>query len=113
MFTARVRNLLDEETYRRLQQELLADPDRGDVIPGCGGLRKARVSQAGRGKGKRGGARVIYLNIPEANRIYMLTVYGKDEQEDLTSDQKKVLRAIAEEVRAEVSGRFSWKGNGS
>lgn len=113
VFTARIKDLLDDETYRSLQQELLAAPEKGDVIPGCGGVRKVRVSQPSRGKGKRGGARVIYLPIHEAERVYMLGVYGKDEQEDLTSDQKRVLRTIAENVREEVIARSRGKGKGS
>ena len=50
-----------------LQRELMNDPESGAVMPGCGGLRKIRIADPGRGKGKRGGARVIYLHVPEAS----------------------------------------------
>ena len=82
-----------------MQRELLADPERGDVIPGCGGLRKLRVADPRRGKGKRGGARVIYLHVAEANLIYFMDIYGKGEQDNLTADQKKILKNLAEECR--------------
>src|SRR5690348_3527472 len=58
----------DDEALRSLQNLLLADPRRGDPIPGCGILRKLRFGEPGRGKGKRGGVRVIYLHTPEAHR---------------------------------------------
>ena len=98
-FTAWVKSYLTDDGLAAMQRELLADPERGDVIPGCGGLRKLRVADPRRGKGKRGGARVIYLHVVEVNVIYLMDIYGKDEQEDLTADQKKVLKRLAEEVR--------------
>jgi hypothetical protein len=82
-----------------MQRELLADPQRGDVVPGCGGLRKLRVGDPRRGKGKRGGARVISLHVAEADVIYLMDIYGKDEQEDLTADQKRILKRLAEETK--------------
>lgn len=105
-FTARLRELLDDETYRTLQNELMARPEKGDVMPGCGGLRKVRVADPRRGKGKRGGARVIYLNIPEAERIDLIAVYGKDERDELSEEQKKVLRTLAEQARREAIESF-------
>ena len=55
-----------------------------------------------RGKGKRGGARVIYLDIPEADRIDLVAIYGKNEKDDLTGRQKKVLAALARQAKAEA-----------
>jgi len=102
LFTKRVRELLDEETYRAFQNALVNDATRGAVIPGCGGLRKARVEERQRGKGKRGGCRVIYLHIPEAKRIDLLAIYSKSDQDDFTEEQKKVLRALAHRARREA-----------
>ena len=93
---------LDDDAYQELQNELLAAPDKGRVIPGCGGLRKLRFADPKRGKGKRGGVRVIYLHIPEAERIDLLAIYRNDEKDDLTADEKKVLRAMAEQAREEA-----------
>jgi hypothetical protein len=61
VFTKRVARLGLEEALRELQKELLQNPLGGDLDPGTGGLRKVRIPDPGRGKGKRGGARVHYL----------------------------------------------------
>lgn len=103
IFTARLSDYLDDEAFERLQGELLINPDKGDVIPGCGGLRKLRFADPKRGKGKRGGVRVIYLHIPSAERIDLLAIYGKDEKDDLTADEKKILRAMADQARGEAA----------
>lgn len=68
-------------------------PLTGDVIQGGGGLRKIRV--AGKGKGKRGGSRVIYY-LDRFNRFYLLTIYAKNEMADLTTTQKNQLKAFME-----------------
>lgn len=65
-FTEWVSEHLTDDLYSSLQQELMADPEKGDVIKGCGGLRKVRVADPKRKKGKRRGARIIYLHVPEA-----------------------------------------------
>ncbi len=101
-FTEWVREHLTDDLYSALQQELMADPEKGDVIKGCGGLRKVRIADPKRGKGKRGGARVIYLHVPEARWFYMLDIYGKDEKDDLAKDEKKLLSELCDELRAEA-----------
>lgn len=101
-FTQRVQELLTDEEYFSLQNELMARPDAGAVMPGCGGLRKLRVADPHRQKGKRGGLRVIYLHIPEADLIYFLRVYSKEESEDLNAEQKKHLRRLADAFRSEA-----------
>lgn len=85
---------LDDEQYRHLQQTLLANPEAGDVIEGTGGLRKLRHGDARRGKGKRGGLRVIYYWWLGGAQFWLFTVYDKDEADDLTPDQRKVLRQL-------------------
>jgi hypothetical protein len=93
-FTARIGDLLNPEEYRELQLQLVRHPTAGDVIPGTGGLRKARWGSQGRGK--RGGCRVIYFWHPTSRRLLMLFAFSKNERADLTADQKKVLRQIVE-----------------
>jgi mRNA-degrading endonuclease RelE of RelBE toxin-antitoxin system len=93
---------LPDTTYAQLQQTLMDNPERGDVIPGCGGLRKLRIADEGRGKGKRGGARVIYLYVPEAKRFYMIDIYGKEEKADLSPADKKVLGQLAQAIKSTV-----------
>jgi hypothetical protein len=80
----------------------MANPDCGAVMPGCGGLRKLRVVDPRRGKGKRGGARLIYLHIPEARRFYMIDIYGKNEKDDLSAEERKFLRALTDDLRREA-----------
>ena len=99
VFTRRITALGLEDSLRALQQELLADPEAGDVESGTGGLRKIRMRDPGRGKGKRGGARVHYLWLKHKDRIYLIFVYGKNESSKLTSEQKRELRQIATQIR--------------
>jgi hypothetical protein len=76
----------------------LADhPEAGRVIPGAGGARKLRW--AAKGKGKRGGARIIYLYLMIAARIYLLRCYAKNVRTDLTADEKKQLRQVAAHLK--------------
>ena len=76
---------------------LIDYPDAGDVIPGAGGARKLRW--AAKGKGKRGGARIIYLYVVIAAHIYMLRCYAKNVRADRTPDEKKELRQIAAHLK--------------
>ncbi len=92
---------LSDEEFRLFQAELMSNPKQGDVIQGTGGLRKVRV--ASKGKGKRGGSRVIYYFLDEKRRCYLLTIYGKSEMSDLTADQKKHLKDFMEVWRNEQS----------
>jgi mRNA-degrading endonuclease RelE of RelBE toxin-antitoxin system len=93
-FTARIDDLLTEEEYRALQLDLVRQPTAGDVIPGTGGLRKIRWGLKGRGK--RGGCRVIYFWHPASNRLLMLFAFSKSERVDIGANQKKLLRQIVE-----------------
>lgn len=95
IFTRQVLTLLSEEEYRKLQLALILRPNLGVVIPGSGGLRKARWALEDRGK--RGGVRTIYYWAVAQDQILMLMIYAKNEQDDLTPDQLKILRRIIEE----------------
>lgn len=79
-------------------------------MPGCGGLRKLRTPDPQRGKGKRGGTRLIYLYIPAARRFYLLDIYGKDEKDDLSADEKKVLQNLAKVLKAEALEGLNQRG---
>ena len=85
---------LDDGSYLRLQEELLANPAAGDVIEGTGGLRKLRQPDPRRGKGKRGGLRVIYYWWLGGDQFWLFTVYDKDESDDLTAGQLKILKQL-------------------
>lgn len=94
IFTRRVVRLLDEESYRLLQAELLEDPEKGDLMRGSGGLRKIRWAIPGRGK--RSGVRVIYYWAKSKDRFLMLLIYDKTEQDELTAAQVRQLRQLVE-----------------
>lgn len=93
-FTKRLAEILSDDDYRALQTHLAQHPLAGDVIVGTGGLRKIRWAASGRGK--RGGARVIYYHLDQASQILLLLIYAKNEQDDLTPDQKRTLKTIVE-----------------
>jgi hypothetical protein len=95
IFTRQVQALFSDEDYRQLQMALVSRPDLGQIIPGSSGLRKVRW--VFRGHGKRGGVRVIYYWAVVRDTILMLFMYAKNEQDDLTPEQLKVLRRIIEE----------------
>jgi len=95
IFTREVLKLLKEDEYRGLQFVLLLRPEQGDLIPGTGGLRKIRWGAKGRGK--RGGARVIYYWHLGQETFYMLLVYAKSRQEDLTPEQVRILKRLVRE----------------
>lgn len=83
---------MNDEEYRSLQNILAEKPDSGDIIQGGGGIRKVRWGASGRGK--RGGARVIYYWATQHDQIFMLYAYAKNERDDLTKDQLSVLRTV-------------------
>jgi len=94
IFTKEIKRLLPDEHYRMLQTALMLRPDAGDLVQGSGGLRKVRWNLPGRGK--RGSLRVIYYWDPP-DAIFRLLPYGKTDQEDLTPQQLKLLRALVKE----------------
>ena len=99
LFTRLLPKYLDDHNYRELQLALLRNPEMGDLMPGTGGFRKVRWQDARRGKGKRGGLRVIYYYLTADNQIWFFTLYDKNEAVDLTQDEKKQLKqAIQREV---------------
>ena len=83
--------------YQVLQRELADNPEKGDVIPGAGGARKVRMALGGRGK--RGGARVIYYVRVSRDIVWLLDIYTKGEKADLTMDEKKEIAAFIRSVK--------------
>ena len=94
VFTRQVTKLLTDDEYRQLQIALVSHPDEGVIIQRSGGLRKIRWSMGAHGK--RGGVRAIYYWIVAQDQILMLFMYPKNEQDDLTPQQLKILREIVE-----------------
>lgn len=87
------------DLLRTIQALILANPEVGDLIPGSGGIRKMRMGDPGRGRGKRGGYRVLYVDLPDLKLTYLLAMYGKGEKEDLSSSELKQLRQIAKLIK--------------
>lgn len=106
-FTRYVSSYLTDDEYREMQGRLATAPEAGDMIPGTGGFRKLRWADPKRGKGQRGGLRVIYYYFREERQIWLITLYGKNEASDLTPKQKQALKsAIEDELRVRQTARL-------
>lgn len=90
------RQLLDED-YADFKKELAEHPDSGDIVSGTGGVRKIRLKSASRGKS--GGFRVCYYDISHKDRIYLIAIYPKNEQENLSMEDKKMLKELVSILR--------------
>lgn len=99
IFTRKWKELgLSDEILRDLQNILLK-PKSGDVIQGTGGLRKIRIPLED--TGKRGGGRVLYVDVELKDTIYFINVYTKNEKDDLTEDEKKAFKAVIKVLKEE------------
>lgn len=101
-FERRRADYLDDDAFRGLVNLLMKHPESGDLMPGTGGLRKLRFADAQRGKGKRGGLRVIYYWWEAGFQFWLFTLYDKDEMADLTPQQRKALKEM---IKAELDAR--------
>ena len=90
---------LHDEELKLLEDILLENPQKGDVIEGTSGARKMRIQM--NGHGKRGGGRVIYVDIFEKEKLYFLFAYPKNVQVNLTEQQKKIVRQMVESIKGE------------
>lgn len=97
LFTKKIHEYLDDEEFSALQWRLVSEPEAGVLIPETGGVRKLRWGA--KGKGKRGGIRVIYYFKSNEGEIWLLTVYAKNEVEDIS---RAVLRKLREEIDNET-----------
>ena len=93
---------LDDDAFRGLENFLMKHPEAGDPIPDTGGLRKLRFADARRGKGKRGGLRVIYYWWDAGFQFWLFTLYDKNEMADLTPQQRKALKGM---IKTELEAR--------
>ncbi len=94
LFTKRIIEVMSDDSYREFQNSLIAYPEMGKIIQGSGGLRKVRWGISG--QGKQGGARIIYYWAVSINQIYMLMVYSKNEQVNLTKEQLSILKKLVQ-----------------
>jgi hypothetical protein len=101
-FTRRLRELAGENAegvLSAIQDDLAANPHRGSMVQGLGGIRKARTGNPKRGKGKRGGFRYWYLFLERRDHIHLLLLLDKDEQEDLDPQERATLRRMVTELK--------------
>ena len=102
VFTRQVDSKASLDVLYVIQNDLIANPHRADMVKGTGGVRKARVADPYNSRGKRGSYRYLYLYLEHRGRIYLLYFYGRNEQSDLSPKQKKVVTNLAQMIK-EVS----------
>ncbi len=92
-------NKLLASDYEDLERLLVKDPDQGDPIQGAGGLRKIRMKSSS--KGKRGGFRICYCDFPTKGRLFFILIYGKNEKENISQEDKKIFRELIARIKNE------------
>src|SRR5882724_11171727 len=100
IFSRQVRELA-REVLITIQSDLVQNPERGDVVKGTHGVRKARVADPTSSRGKSGSYRYLYLYLEHAGRIHLLYLFSKGEQAELSPAQKQVIGALSQEIRKE------------
>ncbi len=95
-FTRLLANLLSDDEYADLQNVLVENPERGDILKGGGGIRKLRHALPG--GGKSGGVRVIYYWLRDDGQIYMLLIYPKSKKDNLTDRETALLREFVKDI---------------
>ena len=101
MFSKKLDARGNDALLQRIEAEILKNPEAGAIVPGTGGVRKLRVEDPARHKGKRGGFRVLYLDLPDCEETFLIVFYGKDEADDLSPDGKKLVAQIVASIKAE------------
>ena len=102
LFTKRWKEIgLGEEELQALQIMLIKDPESGPVMEGTGGIRKVRFPL--KSKGKSGGVRVCYTDFADFEVIYLITAFEKKEQENLTDEEKQVLKKLVKSLKEEAT----------
>jgi len=86
-----------------LEQSIMADTQTGDLVRGTGGLRKIRVGQRSLGRGKRGGVRVYYLDLPRRGVTHLVAIFGKREKTDLSPAERKAVAVLVKRFKEEAS----------
>lgn len=99
IFTEDLLEITDDETLYAIQNALLANPFLGDVIKGTSGARKGRIGNPKARSGKSGGFRFIYIYLPNNDRFYLLDIYSKKDQSDLSSEQAKMLGEVVKAIK--------------
>jgi len=99
IFSKKIDSRGGQSLLLRIEEEILKNPEAGAVIAGTGGVRKLRIEDVERNKGKRGGFRILYLDLPDCQETYLITFYGKDEADDLSPQGKKLMSQIVASIK--------------
>ncbi len=99
-FSKQVREL-SGEILANIQSDLVRNPERGALVKGTHGVRKARVADSASSRGKSGSYRYLYLYLEHAGRIHLLYLFSKGEQAELSPQQKQIIAALSQEIRKE------------
>jgi hypothetical protein len=93
-----------DEKGRQIENEILNNPEVGDVVAATGGVRKFRMADERAGKGKRGGIRVLFLDLPHVAKTHLLFLLHKNETSDISADEKKIIRELVLTLKRESKG---------
>lgn len=98
VFSKQIKELATDDELKDLQVELIAQPEKGDVIKDTGGLRKIRMAVGN--KGKSGGIRVLYV-LTHVDKIFLVLAYPKSAKDSLTNEEKAMLRKLVQLLKGE------------
>ena len=92
-----------DDLAKQIEDEILKNPEAGDIVQGTGGLRKIRLANPGRNKGKRGGLRVFFLDLPDKERTHLIYLLKKGEADDISPNEKQILKELVGRIKKESS----------
>ncbi len=92
------KNKIFAKDFESLKKELIENPEMGDLVPGTGGMRKIRLKSTS--KGKSGGFRIYYLDSPIKKKLFLADIYPKNEKENLSAEEKKILKDISIKLKS-------------
>ena len=99
IFTRRIDTIATLDVLMAIQDELIENPTRGAVVQGTGGARKARIADPNDNRGKSGSYRYLYLYLEAHGRVHLLFFFGKNEQDNLSPEQKKLVARIVGQIK--------------
>lgn len=100
VFSRQIREI-EAGVLSNIQADLIQNPERGDIVQGTHGVRKARVANPDLRRGKSGGYRYLYLYLEHADRIHLLYLFSKGEQSDLSPEQKRIIASLSQQIKKE------------
>jgi mRNA-degrading endonuclease RelE of RelBE toxin-antitoxin system len=99
IFSRKIDSRGGDYLLRRIEEEIMKNPETGAIVAGTGGVRKLRIEDLELSKGKRGGYRVLYLDLPDCEETFLITFYGKDEADNLSAEGKRLISKIVANIK--------------